>query len=213
MGTLLRGENMKEIFKDIPEYEGLYQVSNLGRVIGLKRETILKFDISSHAHTSYARVTLCKDGETTRYLVHRLVATAFIENPTGKPHVNHIDNNGLNNFCENLEWCTASENMQHSANQGRQKLAQARATSAAILVNYARYIAVWRDKLGERFLTYYAPHEVKQHGSKQTAAIQYICGCCNLPRLSLTSWAELTKHNGICPNCTYSLELLDKDIV
>lgn len=118
---------MLEEFKDIPNYENLYQISNLGRVKSLpksdgngKRTLILKLETVVKEHTSYQRVTLSKNGKVQRYQVHRLVAKAFIPNTDNKPLINHIDNNGLNNKVTNLEWCTQAENMQHSAKQGRQ---------------------------------------------------------------------------------------------
>jgi len=122
-----KGKTMTEIFKDIKGYEKLYQVSNLGNIKSLpkgdgngNRERLLKPEVLQYDHTSYNRVTLSKEGNTKRFQVHQLVAQAFIPNPDNKPHVNHIDNNGLNNSVDNLEWCTAEENMAHSATQGRQ---------------------------------------------------------------------------------------------
>lgn len=115
-----------EEYRDIPNYEGLYQISNLGNVKSLPkgdgnggRERLLKQEALNRNHTNYRRVTLCKEGITKRFQVHRLVADAFIENPTNKPQVNHIDNNGENNCVDNLEWVTGSENMIHSLTQGR----------------------------------------------------------------------------------------------
>lgn len=110
---------------DIKGYEGKYQVTSDGKVLSLpniSRKGIreLKPDICKHKHTSYKRVTLCKNGKIKRYMVHQLVAQAFVLNPDNKPHVNHIDNNGLHNFDTNLEWTTPEENMRHSAKQGRQ---------------------------------------------------------------------------------------------
>ena len=68
----------------------------------------------------YLRVTMVDDhGMTKRIFVHRLVAMAFIPNPERKPYVNHIDNSGLNNCVDNLEWCTSQENTQHMIVQGR----------------------------------------------------------------------------------------------
>lgn len=122
-----------EIWKEIHNYVGLYAVSNLGNVKSLARtiinkngrsqkynEKLLKWDITKHEQTSYARVTLCKDHIPKRFSVHRLVAEAFIPNDNcTKNCVNHIDNNGLNNPASNLEWCTHSENMIHAQKQGR----------------------------------------------------------------------------------------------
>lgn len=113
---------------DIKNYEGLYQVSNTGLVKSLRRtivqsngkvitqpEKILK---SAYNKSGYEFVALCKDGKCTSTRIHRLVALHFIDNPEGLPQVNHIDSNKKNNDVENLEWCTAKQNMDHSYSIG-----------------------------------------------------------------------------------------------
>lgn len=108
---------MEEIWKDIENYEGLYQVSNLGRVKSLpnvahKNEIILKPSITN----GYYSVALNKFGKQKRIYIHRLVAEAFIPNPDNLPQVGHKDENnfktgdGCNNCVDNLEWCTQEEN-------------------------------------------------------------------------------------------------------
>lgn len=105
---------MLEIWKDIGGYEGLYQVSNLGRVKSLFRyKKILKGNVVSGG---YIQVQLCKRGKATNYLIHRIVAFAFLNNSDNKPCVNHIDGNKTNNSPDNLEWVTYSENEFHSYN-------------------------------------------------------------------------------------------------
>lgn len=115
---------MNEIWKDIKGYEGLYQVSNLGRVKSLKRyvnhsgnskrivyERILKPVVDN---TKYYVVSLWKNNIHNRVHIHRLVIEAFIPNLDNKPFVNHIDGNKLNNCIDNLEWCTPKENNIHA---------------------------------------------------------------------------------------------------
>ena len=116
--------NMEEIWRDIKDYEGLYQVSNMGRVKSLGRwsnrqkngvsfpyfikEKILK---NRKIKGGYYIVGLCKDKISKDYRVSRLVAEAFIPNPDNKLFVDHIDTNPLNNFSNNLRWVTQKENM------------------------------------------------------------------------------------------------------
>lgn len=109
-----------EIWKDIIGYEGKYQVSNIGNVKSLdyidnrgqlKKGKLLKRRITEKGYNS---AVLYNNGKQKCYKVHRLVATAFIENSSYKPFVNHIDGNKLNNNVSNLEWCTHQENIIHS---------------------------------------------------------------------------------------------------
>lgn len=101
---------MIEIWIDIKDYEGLYQVSNFGRVKNVKRNSILK---ASDTGNGYLMVILCKNGKKKMNLVHRLVAQAFIPNPLNLPCVNHkiegYEGKQINTV-ENLEWCTVAYN-------------------------------------------------------------------------------------------------------
>lgn len=100
---------MKEIWKDIIGYEGLYKVSNTGKIISLKnnKKRIIKlFD----NHYGYLCVILTKNNNIKSKKVHRLVAEAFISNPNNYPCVNHKDENRYNNNINNLEWCSYSYN-------------------------------------------------------------------------------------------------------
>ena len=97
---------MEEIWKDIPGYEGLYEVSNFGFVRNYKTKEILHFGFNR----DYLSVTLYdKDGKKKKLSVHILVAKGFIDNPENKPKVHHINFDKLNNRAENLMWVTSQE--------------------------------------------------------------------------------------------------------
>lgn len=102
---------MQEVWKDINNYLGLYQVSNFGNIRSLKRNNtngkILK---QVKDKDGYVRVTLSKNNLRKNYFVHRLVAQTFIPNPQNLPQVNHKDVNPLNNNVDNLEWCNSKYN-------------------------------------------------------------------------------------------------------
>lgn len=120
---------MQEIWKDIPDYSGYYQASNLGRIKSLtfqnnllnkkiSREKILKPKVSKD---KCLRVNLWKDGKHRTYLVHRLIATTFLENLINtRMTVNHKDGNRMNNNINNLEWVSLKENIQHAFRSGLQ---------------------------------------------------------------------------------------------
>mgnify|MGYP003362066879 FL=1 len=105
-----------EEWKDIHNYEGLYQVSNLGRVKSLKRRSKFKIiyeDIikkQTNVNHGYLIVSLSKNGKKKNFYVHRLVAEAFIPKTETKNDVNHINENKHDNRAKNLEWCTKKYN-------------------------------------------------------------------------------------------------------
>lgn len=140
---------MNEIWKDIPGHEGKYQVSNLGRVRSLNYNRTGKIKLLKQGNVNgYKVVILYKDGKKKTYLVHRLVAIAFLLNPNNLPIINHKDENPSNNNVNNLEWCTiaynntygtarkrASENMKgeknplygkHHSEETKKKMSEAR---------------------------------------------------------------------------------------
>lgn len=121
----------KEIWKDIPEYEGLYQASNLGRIRSLakkrkngnnsfyyQKDIILKQQLRKNG---YLYIFLWKENNKKQFSIHRLVATTFISNKTKNPQVNHKDGNKLNNNIDNLEWCTVSYNNKEAYRIGIKK--------------------------------------------------------------------------------------------
>lgn len=121
---------MQEVWKDIQGYEGLYQVSNQGRVRSLDhyasnghadvlhKGRILKQDTSN---CGYFRVLLSNGKTKKKVAVHRLVAENFINNPNNLPFVNHKDENKQNNCVDNLEWCTRSYNVNYGTAIKRKK--------------------------------------------------------------------------------------------
>lgn len=117
---------MKEIWKDIKGYEGLYQVSNLGKVRSLDRkviqfngfrniERLYKGRIlkTSKSANGYKRVILYDINKKKTVNIHRLVAEVFVPNPTNLPQINHIDEDKTNNCDNNLEWCNSKYNINY----------------------------------------------------------------------------------------------------
>lgn len=106
----------KQCWKDIPNYESKYQVSNTGKVRSLNyrgntgKTKVLKQDTKDNG---YKIIDLYKNGKRKDYLVHRLVALAFIPNTLNLPQVNHIDEDKTNNAVWNLEWCTPEYNLNY----------------------------------------------------------------------------------------------------
>lgn len=131
-----------EIWKDVPGYEGLYQVSDQGRVKSFKRYKHGKVLKQGFSTKGYRQVQLSDREMVPRYHgVHRLVALAFIPNPENKPQVNHKDLDKKNNDQENLEWSTGQENVDHYMDKGYEqgsrcgaKNANARLTEREVLL-------------------------------------------------------------------------------
>ena len=105
---------MEEIWKDVKEYEGLYQVSNMGRV----KNNHEKIRSIRTRKDGYQDIALYKNKNVKYKLIHRLVAEAFLHNPDNKKTVNHKDGDKTNNKVNNLEWSTASENTIHAYEKG-----------------------------------------------------------------------------------------------
>ena len=98
-----------EEWKNIIGYEGLYEVSNIGNVRNVRRNTLLKLS----KNQGYIQVHLYKNGIRTGLKVHRLVAEAFIPNADNLPQVNHKDEDKTNNSVDNLEWCDHKYNVNY----------------------------------------------------------------------------------------------------
>lgn len=142
----------KEIWKDIKGYEGLYQVSNYGRIKSfIKDEKILSFCDNGNG---YLYITLRKNGIRKNYYIHRLVATYFLENPFNKNVVNHKDFNIKNNNADNLEWVTQYENVIYS------------------ISNMKKRKSITHSNTGEKYISYRASKKLyrviidkKEYGS------------------------------------------------
>ena len=105
---------MEETWKDIKNYQGIYQISNLGKIKNNKGKLLKQFK----NHKGYLTIQLSKNGDSKTYTVHRLVAQAFIPNPDNKPQINHKNCNKEDNKIDNLEWCTNNENKAHAKING-----------------------------------------------------------------------------------------------
>lgn len=154
----------KEIWKPIKGYEGLYEVSNTGKVKSLGGKRTKKYEsILKQVKTNcYLQVTLCKDGKIKNCRVHRLVATAFLHNPENLPEVNHKDENKENNRVDNLEWCSRKYNN----NYGTLRERMVKKLSKPVL----QY-----TKTGEFIREWSSTHEVGKNGFRQGN----IVNCCN----------------------------------
>lgn len=119
---------MKEIWKDIENYKGLYQISNLGRVKSLARLKIGSHNTNYVAKEIIRKMSLDKDGYNLitltknkiqkSYRVHVLIGQHFVSNPNNLPQINHLDGVKTNNHYKNLEWCTAQHNITHAIESG-----------------------------------------------------------------------------------------------
>lgn len=156
---------MDEIWKPIAGYEGIYEISNLGRVKSLNyhrsgKECVLK---PNKHNCGYIRATLSNGGHMLSYYVHRLVAEAFIPNPDHLPQVNHIDEDKTNNRVDNLEWCTAKYNNNYGTGKDRQVTARSKAVKQLTL--NGEFITKWKS--------------ANEAGRKNGISNSHICDCCN----------------------------------
>lgn len=126
--------NENEVWKDVKDYEGLYQVSDRGNVYSVERMDSRGYKISGrilkpwYDRYGYIQVSLRKNGIKKNKRVHRLVAEAFIPNPEKLPQVNHKDENPSNNELSNLEWCDA----RYNSNYGTARKRAAKKTSKKV---------------------------------------------------------------------------------
>jgi len=163
---------MNEIWKDIAGYEDLYEVSNMGRVRSLRfgKTRLLKPGKNT---CGYLQVNFYKDGKKKMFLVHRLVADAFIPNPQGYPVINHRDENPANNHVDNLEWCSQAYNVRYGTGLKRMAMKLKNGPLAKQVLQYDRdsnLVRIWPS----------AQEAKRQLGFNRG----HICQCCNGERKS-----------------------------
>lgn len=168
-----------EIWRDVVGYEGLYQVSNFGRVKSLKnnktkKEKILKPIINS---SLYLQVDLCKNKTIKRFLVHRLVANAFLPNPTNLPCVNHIDECSTNNVVTNIEWCSYKYNDNFGTRNER--IGKANSKSMTNNPKLSKQVGAYKD--GELVMVFPSTAEAKRQGFNQGNVAACCRNCFNRP--------------------------------
>ena len=167
-----------------------YQVSDLGRVRSTEDWRILHLNVSKQG---YYQISLSHNKKSRTHLVHRLVASEFIDNPTDKPCVDHIDRCKLNNFAVNLRWCTSSEN-----NANRSK--RANATSQFVGVNWAKHQKKWRSRINIQKKKIH----IGYYSDEREAARAY-------DRKALELYGEFANINGIAPDDETNTDSQDND--
>ena len=146
----MKKEYLNEIWKPIKGYEGLYEVSNLGRVKSIRfgKEKIMS---SKAKGNKYLKIMLCKNKTYKRFYIHRLVAQAFLEIPEELRHlegtrylqVNHKDENPQNNIVTNLEWCDAKYNNNYGT--ARQRMAEKQSKPVLQYTLDGEFVKEWKS--------------------------------------------------------------------
>ena len=157
-----------EIWKPVDGFEGLYEISNLGRIKSLwfGNEKILK---PQKDRLGYLRVSLYRNGKVKHFLAHRLVAEAFIQNPKGFEQVNHRDEVKTNNCISNLEWCNAKYNANYGSRTKRISSAQRNHPAKSKPVEASKY-----PDFSEIELRFASTMEAERNGYVQN----YVSACC-----------------------------------
>ena len=166
---------MKEIWKDIEGYEGLYQICTMGRVRSVRNNVILKSKIERNG---YERVILSTNNIPKGYFIHRLVANAFIPNPDNLPQVNHKDENKANNRVDNLEWCDGKYNINYGTGTRRRQLANTNGKLSKPVLQYTLegiFIKEWKSTMDvQRNLGFDHPNISRCCRGKYACAYGYI---------------------------------------
>ena len=147
---------MEEIWKDIKNYEGIYQVSNMGRIKSVERYMLNrwgngfkkwreKIKIQTLSKNGYYTVRLSNNGKDKGYSTHRLVAEAFVPNPENKPCVDHINTDRTDNRAENLRWCTNKENQNNPLTKIKMKRNKSKAKPIIQLTKTNELVQKWES--------------------------------------------------------------------
>lgn len=171
-------KDVSETWVDIVGYEGLYSISNLGRVASHQwgKYRILRQRTGARG---YLRVNLSKDGILKTFKVHRLVAEHFLPNPGGLIEINHKDEDKSNNRFDNLEWCTRSYNVNYGTRISKQRV--------SVIKPVVQY-----NRTGQVIALY---DSLTQASRAVGISVQYIAACCKrkYPHAGGFIWRYLTE--------------------
>jgi hypothetical protein len=186
-----------------------YSVSNLGNVRSDRKGKLLAVSYNKRTYTSYARVTLFTNNIRSYRQVHRLVAEAFIPNPSSKTQVDHIDANGLNNRVDNLQWVSPSENINKSFKDTPEVKADICSKGGKLAATTMQNKALIRftSMLNSRFIKFYPAGELHKN-----SAVTYQC-ICGVVRTAAIASKEFRIHAGKCPTCTNTINRSGKSLL
>ena len=155
-------------WRPVPNYEGIYRVNNIGQIQNIKTGHYLKYGLNEQG---YLRTFLYnKKHERKFFFVHRIVCSAFHDNPFNLPQVNHINMNKTDNRPENLEWCSQSYNIKHSFDNGR------REHNKEMLLKATHKEVLCKDMNGKLVKKYFSLSEA----SRDTGCnVSNISACCH----------------------------------
>lgn len=200
---------MKEIWKAIPNYNGIYEASNLGRIRSVDRKRYDKNGLlkkyygriieQTEMNAGYLTVGLSIDGVVKTLLTHRLIASTFINNPENFAEVNHIDGNKQNNVVSNLEWMSRNRNIRHAIQNGLiQGLGSQNPSAKLSDDDVISILELSRLNIH--------PKEVANALNIKTSTISDITSRRTWQHINVTGqWSEIRKDRGIVTKITYEI--------